>query len=470
MGDPAAALSIADPMRVANPRTWPSMLLVAAVAAALGCGNKGAAGAPGPAPAPTIPAAAPGPGAAPAASPAAAPPAPPPIAAPPPPAPARPGADFTVEAKQLFREVACGTREPIADAARAKVVDKHCAWVDAQLGRYRDNYVVGARGFFDALVPDDVPRTVVYPFGGGDLISALVAFPDADEITTISLEQAGDPRRIGELTPAQLGDSLGQLRGQLGGTLSVGSNTSENLSSSQRNDLPAQVSSFLLGLAANGFEPVGMRFIRLEADGALHYLTADEIAAIETAAAEARARAKGKDKAKAAKGKARKHDWLDPNFSEAFANVEIEYRRAGDPSDRVRVHRHFGWNLRDADLVKHPELMAHLAGKGKVAGLVKGASYLLWRNDFSTMRDYLLGHIAWMLSDSTGIPPLYARKAGMVQVTYGQFTGPFLEGASPKHSEEFKALWEANPKRRLPVRFGYVDAEKHPHLVVTRPK
>ena len=46
-----------------------------------------------------------------------------------------------------------------------------------------------------------MPKTVVYPFGGGDLLSALVAFPDATEITTISLEQAGDPRRLRTLTP-----------------------------------------------------------------------------------------------------------------------------------------------------------------------------------------------------------------------------------------------------------------------------
>ena len=65
-----------------------------------------------------------------------------------------------------------------------------------------------------------------------------------------------------------------------------------------------------------------MRYVRLERDGAVHDLTAEEIAAID-----------------GAKGKARKGDWEDPNFSAAFANVEIEYRRAGDPSDRVRVHR-----------------------------------------------------------------------------------------------------------------------------------
>ena len=70
---------------------------------------------------------------------------------------------------------------------------------------------------------------------------------------------------------------------------------------------------------------------------------------------------------------ARKGTWTDPNFSEAFAHVEIEYRKAGDPADRVRVHRHFGWNLGDGELAKHPQLIRHLEQKGKVTVLVKGA-------------------------------------------------------------------------------------------------
>ena len=36
-------------------------------------------------------------------------------------------------------------------------------------------------------------------------------------------------------------------------------------------------------------------------------------------------------------------------------------------------------------------------------------------------------------------------------------------------SNDFRALWAKNKKRRLPFRFGYVDAEKNAHLIVTRP-
>jgi hypothetical protein len=360
------------------------------------------------------------------------------------------GADFSAEAKLLFRIVACGNDDPLPAGYDAKVVAHHCKLIRAQEAAYRTKYVESP--FFDELVPDDVPSTVVYPFGGGDLISALVVFPDATEITTISLELAGDPRRITQLEPAALKRSLAALRVQIGGTLENGSNTSELLSESQRNDLPVQVSSFLMGLAANGFEPVGMRYFRLTDDGAIDYLDAAEIEALDPRA------------------KSRKGDWRSPSFSEAFANVEIQYRKQGDATAPIRVHRHLGWNLADYELDKHPQLLRHLEQKGKVAFLTKGASYLLWVPFFSKIRDYMLAHLAWMLSDSTGIPPRFTKPLGMEQITYGRFNRAFLpKPRGTKDERDFRALWRSQPARPMPFRFGYLDAHLQPHLVITRP-
>jgi hypothetical protein len=156
----------------------------------------------------------------------------------------------------------------------------------------------------------------------------------------------------------------------------------------------------------------------------------------------------------------------------AFTNSELSFRKLGDPRAPLVVHRHIAANLADNALAGSP-LSKYLESRGRIAAMTKAASYLLWLNNFSTIRNYLLGHAAWMISDSTGIPPMYARKAGMVQDTYGRFTGAFLEGAEAggkRHSDDFRALWAKNKKRRLPFRFGYIDAEKNAHLLVTRPR
>ena len=68
----------------------------------------------------------------------------------------------------------------------------------------------------------------------------------------------------------------------------------------------------------------------------------------------------------------------------------------------------------------------------------------------------MLDHLAWMLSDSTGIPPRFAKPAGMVQETYGNYNGAFLEGCAGDAARRrtFIELWTdaAAPQAAVPVR------------------
>ncbi|MBA2543026.1 MAG: hypothetical protein H0V17_25520 [Deltaproteobacteria bacterium] len=372
------------------------------------------------------------------------------------------GVSFREEAQLLYRIAACGGADAeripesrgdaIARDKLAKVAERHCQNVLKRMAEFRAAYFEKHKSWFDDNIPKDIPKTVVYPFGGGDLLSALVAFPDATEITTISLELAGDPRRIKTLKPDQLGNSLAALRVEIGGLLSVGSNTSVNLSAQQRNDIPGQVASHLMGLVTAGYEPTDMKYFRLDDSGGIQYLEQGDVEDAD------------KKRMKALKG-----DWASPTFSEAFSHVEIRYKKQGETTERV--FRHFGWNLDDTNLTARPQLLKHLAAKGKVTMLTKGASYLLHRPTFSKIRQYMLDHLTWMLSDSTGIPPLYAQPANMVQETYGTYSGAFLEGSRGTRADRtFVDLWRSNSRKKLGFRFGYVDASGSGHLVVTRPK
>src|SRR5262249_56999510 len=109
-----------------------------------------------------------------------------------------------------------------------KLVAQHCKPVLDRMTEFRKTYFEKGRSWFDEVVPKDAPKTVVYPFGGGDLLSALVAFPDATEITTISLQMAGGPRRLRGLRAGQVEQNLGALRAEIGGLLSVASDTTPN--------------------------------------------------------------------------------------------------------------------------------------------------------------------------------------------------------------------------------------------------
>jgi hypothetical protein len=357
------------------------------------------------------------------------------------------GQDFSAELRLLSRIVACSGTDPVPAGLEA-VVEEHCRALLPMMDRHHRRYVDAAQPFLAGLQPQGLPTRLVYPFGGGDLLSALTTFGNATEITTLSLEHAGDPRRIKSAEAAKLEVDLGRLRRGISGLLALSDSTSENLMQLQRGDLPGQLSFFLIGLAIHEQEPVGLRFFRLREDGTPEYLSEKDIAALEDKTA----------------GKLNQV-WKSPDFSVAFSNAEMTFRpRAGGP---LRVHRHIAANLSNDPLTKDPRVLRYLEKQGRVVAMTKAASFILWAPGFSKIRSYLLSNMEFMVSDATGIPPEFAKKAGFVQETYGSFSGPFLE-ASMRHAEDFCALWEEQPKRPLPFRYGYPDVLRANHLVVTR--
>src|SRR5262249_41533247 len=205
------------------------------------------------------------------------------------------------------------------------IVAEHCDSLRPYIAKFRTAYFEKARTWFVEHEPKDLPKVVVYPFGGGDLISALYAFPDATEITSISLELAGDPRHVSELEPQPLKDNLYAFRRAIGSLINVGLSSSANMSDQQRNALAAPLSSPLLGRATGGYELVGARYSTLDDQGQIHYLEQAEI------------------DADTKKPKSLRGFWKAPAFAESFANVELQYRKPGEP--QIRVHRHIAWNL-----------------------------------------------------------------------------------------------------------------------------
>ncbi|MFO0549931.1 MAG: hypothetical protein U0271_16170 [Polyangiaceae bacterium] len=362
------------------------------------------------------------------------------------------GKDFIEEAKALYRVVACGGKAAVPAELDANVVAEHCRELDTMLAAYRRSYIGVATPFFTQVRPADIPQSVVYPFSGGDLSTALLTYPDATDYTTLSLELVGDPRRLHGLAAKPLAASLRKLRRELAELLQVDTySKSETLKQTQQGELPGELSFFLVAMALHGYEPVSLKYFYLEEGGTLHYLTEAEIAAREGELAEHR-----------------KHSWIPPDFSVSFANSELTFRKIGDPSAPLKVHRHMAVNLDDDHIGSDRPLWTFLRGKGDVAAMTKAASYLLWRPDFSVVRDYLLERAVFMFSDSTGVPPLDL-SANLTQEVYGKFAGSLLKTDSAPNLS-MVSLFRAQPYRALPFRYGYGDRMKQNHLIVTKRK
>lgn len=348
------------------------------------------------------------------------------------------GAQFTKQVLGAFRVAGCaGDDSLIPPHIDRKLVDAHCGMLKSGYAEYKREWLDVAGPFIAKLRPAGLPATVVYPFGGGDLVSALATYPDATELTTLSLEIAGDVRAIDKADNKRLGNELSQLREHLGKLFLKAHSRTINLDIETRGAIPGEVAYTMAALVIHGYEPVTLRYFSFNPDGTLKWLTEDDIA------------------------KSKKQGREGP-----FANAEIRFRKPGDA--KVRVLRHVAYDLSDASLKRAPALLKHLEAKGKVSAMTKAASHLLWDDgNFATIRDYLMKHTDWMISDTTGVPPRIAKKYGFVQDVYGAYEWP--EPFGTVNNADAKAFHEMF-KTATPIsfRYGYPDNKSHGHIVVTR--
>jgi hypothetical protein len=351
------------------------------------------------------------------------------------------GLEFLPQARVIFRVATCGPSGDSPARFDAAVVARHCEELGHAYDEYRRAWVEVAKPFLASLRPKDLPRVVVYPFGGGDLTSALATFPDATELTTISLEPAGDVRPVDTLAPDRLAHELAVHRSHLERLFEKAHSRTDNLEKESRTDLPGEILFALAALVVHGDEPTSLRYFKIRPDGALAYLTQADVDAAKK-----------------------------PGARRAlFTNAELRFRRAGDPAAPVQVLRHVAFNLDDAHLKADPSLLRYLDARGsKVAAMTKAATHLLWNDHFSLVRGWLVDHTDWMVSDSTGLPPRVAAPAGFVQDTYGTFDGPSPFGDPDKaDADDVRRLFTSQPSRDLGFRYGYPDSHGHAHLIVT---
>ncbi len=359
------------------------------------------------------------------------------------------GADYAPEAKALFRIAACGaTDTAVPSAFEASVVDPHCKELATMIAEYKKTWVDIAMPFIAKLVPATVPKTVVYPFGGGDLLGALATYPALTELTTVSLEIAADVRKVDVVPKGRLAPELARYRIVLGKLFEKAHSRTDNLDIGSKSVLPGEIVFDLVAMVVHGFEPTSLRYFKFNDDGSLHYFEQNEIDAADNAVKS---------------GKKQRGEIDDAYFS----NMELRFRKIGE--QQTRIIRHVAFNLDDNHMKANGRLLKYFEAKGKISAMTKAASHLLWSDDFSIIRNYLATHTDWMISDSTGFTPTYAKKMGFVQDTYGTYTWPEPFGTvDAKNATDLKNLFTTNPHTDLSFRYGYPDKDHHGHIVVTR--
>lgn len=358
----------------------------------------------------------------------------------------------------LWEVAACGeplTKEDRSDALlqllaqSSKTIDAHCKALKEILAPYKKDWLTPASAFFEAHVPKHLPPHIVYPFSGADLLTALVVFPNFQDLTSASLESGGDPRGIFRANDKELKNNLQKIREYMKKLVTWNHSRTLDLQSLEAFPLPSQLVFALIGLQVHGLQPTQLRAIALEKDGSFRTLGPKDYADMDQKAGKRSGSRKNR------------------RLHQAFSSYELQFQHPD--SQEISTYRHFAANMADKELEKNPGILNYFKSLGPVAAMTKAASHLLWHAPFSSIRNYLKDNMQWMVSDSTGINPMHLDPKKWKQEVFGKFKRAEF---NPTRSGEnaLRALYESRPYQPLPFKyFGYPSKELTSVLIITEP-
>ncbi len=349
--------------------------------------------------------------------------------------PAPKSADLTDQARYLYGRIVCQGRTP----------DGPCKSLDQAVTIYRSNYLAPMRPWLASRRPKQLPPALLYPFSGGDLISALSVYPHQRQFLHFSLEHGGPASAIRGMSPALELQARWKLVWMVRNLLMAGESFSVDLQKQEQAGLPGTLPLLLVALKVHGGTITGLSYVKVKPDGSLERYSRKELAS-------AGARAKRRDR-----------KWKDPRFSHRYSNVELRFRLKGDTQDRSIIH--VAANLSNGGLAKRPGLLALIKRLGPHALMIKAASYLMWDNGFSTIRAAVFSRAAWAISDVSAPYPTWLIKNGWQLEAYGRFDC-LKKKKMHASSIGWRMLFRRPKSRALPFRYGYVDCKSQHHVVL----
>jgi hypothetical protein len=288
--------------------------------------------------------------------------------------------------------------------------------------------------------------TLFYPFGGADFLHATTFFPEFDEIVMMGLEPIGNMPDFDKVAKkGALPNYFNSIQISLRTILQYSFFRTLDMA----NDFKGRVSADV-----DGTLPVLLLFLERTNHRIINY----EKVAIGTDGKLIKAE-ESKDKG-------------------AYLGTKIIYRREANP-DEVKTLYYFSVNLDNGSVTegklglgKHKELKAYIDGLNITATYLKSASYLMYNESFSIIRDLILDKSTWILQDDSGMPLRYftGGKNKWDLMFYGVYAGPISLFASRWQQDMKVAYTKKEQVRPLPFGIGYQYAEGSSNLMLAKKK
>jgi hypothetical protein len=311
---------------------------------------------------------------------------------------------------------------PLASLTRDPQWQAHSSAMNLSFAKMETRQLANIRTWRATMLAPVIPNGVcLYLFGGPDFLYANVFFPDAPAYVLQGLETV-------ESIPDLLTLPLQGLEGTLQ-NIQISLNTALNFTyfetkdmreNFSRSELKGVLPIFLVFIARSGLQIAKLDYISLAPNGAV----------------------------------------LD-GFRSSVRGVRI---MVDDPrTGREKSVYYFTADLSNGSM--SPGILRFCSNLGPTNSFLKAASYLMYEDSFSTVRNFLLGVSASIVEDDSGIPIRYFTSDRWTLRFFGSYAGP-IELFKKYYQSDLYQDYGANNPKPLTFGFGYQINRRSSNLLV----
>jgi len=261
--------------------------------------------------------------------------------------------------------------------------------------------------------------TAFYPFSGPDALMVTILFPQSPAYVMVGLEPAGTLPTPQQLARKDLEKYLAMVRTTIASELGRSFFITRQMDRQFRGQVTDGLFLPILQLLVRTDHTIlGFRYVRLDDAGQI----------VERGA-----------------------DYKAPGRI-GNKGVEIDFRTDSDQS----VHKlfYFSVNLSDGTLAENHAFLSFVTGLKRTTTFLKATSYMLHKQEFSTIRQLILQNSLAVLQDDSGIPYRFFATARWRVQLYGDYVRPYGSFRWLEQPDLRKAYLTPGPKP-LDFRIGY---------------
>ncbi len=319
---------------------------------------------------------------------------------------------------------------PLAPLSQNPAWQQHATFFDQAWTKLIARQFVGIRNWEINYLPDATqPLPVVfYMFSGPDFLYAHQFFPNAGTYVLAGTEPIGPLPDVLRFAGPALEPVLQDLQKSLNSVLSFSFFITKDMKIDlQREELKGTLPIFYVFLARAGKTITDITFVTLDKSGQSNSTAPNE-------------RSKS----------------LTPG-------VRITFTSGPDTPSQTLYY--FTTDLSNEGIRQQPGFLKFCEAQGTGASLLKSASYLMFENGFSRVRDFLLTRSKAIVQDDSGIPIAAFDPAKWLLRFFGSYAGP-IDIFKQYYQPQLQGLYQQSNPAPLGFGIGYRWSPRQSTLVV----